>query len=99
MGLWVLLLAAEAENYLSWCDTLISLHLMRLCSVLCTNGSAVNRPQKRTWEKNRDCVHEKNKKSQRLGIFTDSKYLQENTAKGALCDFTTQEELSLRQLQ
>lgn len=44
LGLWlwlgVLLWASERENYLSLFDTLISLHPMRLCSALCTLGSA-----------------------------------------------------------
>lgn len=34
----LLLRAAEQENYLSLCDTLIRLHPTRLCSALCTNG-------------------------------------------------------------
>lgn len=41
MELGVVAAAAEPENYLSLCDTLISLHPMRLCSALCANGSAL----------------------------------------------------------
>lgn len=96
MELGVVAAAAEPENYLSLCDTLISLHPMRLCSALCANGSALYECRNvRMCEKDQGmCVFVRETKDVFLAM---SQCIQANQTRKCKADFFTESKFLQKQ--